>query len=792
MTIQTLNKISKSLVSLIMITLAMVFAINETTLADQFRVTTTPGELNRCVMGLPLTTGPDTGSAAGAGDECVLDTGVHTLIAPAMVMFPNMTVMATSSATTVVGPPANAAFLILQPNVTLGGDDDEGFTITGGHGVAITDNATRDIKLENLLITSTGFGIIALNLLNLETLEVIDSELRNNPNGGLVIADTVGYVDDLRVVGNQFDGNGGNNIHLANTGNLSDVSIVDNNIRFAPMNGIYVENTVTNVSDFAIEQNSIQGNGNGGGGHGVWFTNNGQTEVLINNNKDGRDGGISGNGCHGVMFSGSNTNVEAEITSNNFNNNGRGVFCPAIGFYNSGDVDDLEFKYNTVKQNGSDGLRIRNGTDVSDAEIMDNRFENNGVSGFGPSSNFGNGVFILAGDDVENVLFENNRSTENFNRGVLLASADGDITNILFKNEHYEQNGLSIPTNMGFMASGLELSSFGGTSNIEIRDSVSSRNGGAGVFVDANGNALVNMEQTGSANPSDLGVLSMYNNEFNYNGNSAPTGAGVGVFLLGENVDKVTSQDNTMSFNDDHGLFINSLDDTDDINVNGDTYNNNDFNIDGVGSGVQLEATNDLRDVVITNVEARDNNDGIHLNIKGQNGINIDVINSLSCNNDGSGIRIDANDDVQDVVITGNGLDGNDPNVDIQVTDQGSVQQTNNNLGDCELPTSGPAPTSVAVPSASAPVTLSVTPLGHGAFEFRALNAHNLSVMHLDIISTSGERMYSTSSSTGTVLAHGLSNNGQPLSNGVYFYAVTLVKTDGTIERIIKKVMILR
>ncbi len=778
-------------VSLMIIGLAMIFTISETGFADDFRVTTAPGELNRCVEGIPLTAGPDAGKTAGTGDDCVLDAGSHMLLVPAKVKFANMTVRATSSATSVVGPAASAAFMLLHPNITLGGDEDEGFTVTGGHGIAILKKATRDIRIENLVIATSGFGIIATDLINLQTLEILNNDIRNNPMGGLFIDPTVGYVDDLRVVGNQFDGNAPHNIYLGNTGNLSDVSIVENLIRFAPGNGVFVNHPVTNVSDFALEHNRIMGNGNAGG-NGVYFNNMGQTEVLIANNRDGNDGGISGNQCHGVMFSGANTNVDAIITSNNFNNNGRGVFCPSVGFYNSGDVDGLEFKYNTVNQNGSDGLRIRNGTDVSDAEIMDNRFENNGVSGFGPSTNYGNGVLIVAGDDVEDVLFENNFSSENYNRGVFVASVDGDITNVLFKNEHYEQNGLSIPTNMGYMASGLELSSFGGTSNIEIRDSVSSRNGGAGVFVDANGNSLVNMEQTFAANPSDLGVLSMYNNEFNHNGNSAPTGAGVGVYLLGENVDQVTSQDNTMSFNDDHGLFINSLDDTDDINVSGDTYNNNDFNIDGVGSGVQLEATNDLRDVIITNVEARGNNDGIHLNIKGQNGENIDVMNSLSCNNDGSGILIDANDDVQDVVITGNGLDGNDPNVDIQVTDQGSVQQINNNLGDCELPSSNPAPSNAVATSVSSPVTLSVTPLGHGAFEFRALNAHTLSVMHLDIISTSGERMYSTSSTTGTVLAHGLSNSGQPLANGVYFYAVTLEKTDGTIERIVKKIMILR
>jgi len=792
--------------------LTLIFSIAQMAQADQLRVTTTPGELQLCVAGFPLTAGPDTGKAATAGDECVLNAGNHVLTAPATITVPSLTVRSVSSATTVTAG-AFPAIIITVSNVTLGGDDDEGFQISGGPvGIGITGTATDDIRISHLFISTAGFGIIAAGLPNLETVEIMDNEIRNNPSGGFVVFPTVGFVDDLRIYNNEFDANGGGgfpaNIAIANAGNLSDVLISSNNIRFSPGHGIAFGPTVTNISDMAIERNAIQGNGFGlpaPGGMGILFANTGQVEVIISDNKQGNGGGISGNACSGVLFDGINalgfgpvvagnvTDVEAVITDNNISDNGIGPSpCPGLTFLNSGDVEDLELYDNVFEHNGSDGVLALNGNEFSDAEIKRNRFENNGIGVMSPLAFIGNGMFIVPGEDVESLVFEDNVAQGNYYHGIFVVSLSGDVKELSFQGDTFEQNGTGIAPGGGFNGAGLEVASFAAIHNVTLNEVTANRNGGSGVYFDSTATSVALLGILPAANLSDMRNITISNSEFSFNGNSAPSGAGDGVFLRGDNILDVLSDNNVLTRNDDHGLFVYAMDDTDNFQITGGMYNFNDFNNDEVGSGIQVEATNDLFNISVDGVESNDNENGIFLYAKGQNGTQLTVSNSTGCDNNGSGIRIKSNDDVNNVLIEGNAASGNDENLDFEVTDQGSIQQINNNVGGgCELPGTNPAPTSF-VASSSAPVTLSVMPLGNGAFEFRALNAHNLNVMHLDIISTSGERMYNTSSTTGTVLAHGLSNSGQPLANGVYFFAVTLEKTDGSVERIVKKVMILR
>ncbi len=792
--------------------LTLIFSITQMAQADQLRVTTAVGELQLCVAGFPLTAGPDTGKAATAGDECVLNAGNHVLTAPATVTVPSLTVRAVSSATSVVAG-GFPAIIITVPNVTLGGDDDSGFQISGGIlGIGITGTATDDIRISHLFISTGGFGIIAAGLAKLETVEISDNEIRNNPGGGLVIMPTVGFVDDLRIYNNEFDGNGGGafpaNIAIANSGNLSDVLVSGNLIRFSPGHGIAVGPTVSNVSDMAIESNAIQGNGfgvPGPGGMGVLFANTGQVEVIIDGNKQGNSGGISGNACSGIFFDGLSalgfgpviagnvTNVEAVITDNNISDNGIGASpCPGLTFLNSGDVEDLELNDNVFEHNGSDGVLALNGNEFSDAEIKRNRFENNGIGVMGPLAFIGNGMFIVPGEDVEGLEFEDNVAQGNYYHGIFVVSLSGDVKELSFQGDTFEQNGTSIAPGGGFNGAGLEIASFDAIQNVTLNEVTANRNGGSGVYFDSTATSVALLGLLPAANLSNLSDVVISNSEFSFNGNSAPSGAGDGVFLRGDNVYDVLSDNNDVSRNDDHGLFVYAMDDTDNFQVTGGVYNFNDFNHDAVGSGIQVEATNDLHSITVDGVESNDNENGIYLYAKGQNGTQLTVSNSTGCDNSGSGIKIKSNDDVSSVLVEGNAASGNDHNLDFQVTDQGAIQQINNNVGGgCELPGTSPAPTSFTA-SASAPTTLSVTPLGHGAFEFRALNAHTLSIMHLDIISAGGERMYSTSSTTGAVLAHGLSNSGQPLANGVYFFAVTLEKTDGSVERIVKKAVILR
>lgn len=792
----------------LIILIALIISIAQAASAIELRVLPLAGELNRCVAGLPLTAGPNAGQTAGNGDDCVLQTGAHTLPATAVVTIPNLTIRATSNVTNVIAG-GFPAFRVLQPGVTFGGDGNEGFQITGGNaGIAVTGAATRDITIEHLYINTNGVGVVFLNLPQFDGLDIKDSELRNNPAGGLLFLPTVGPVRDIRLTDSEFDANGFNAVTFINTGSLDDVAINRNSIRGSAFNGVQVAPTVTNVSDFGVEYNRIEGNGfgvPGPGGSGLFFGNSGQAEVYINSNRDGNVG-ITGNRCAAIIFDGAGsfigpflgggvTDVEAQISDNTINNNGVGISCPAIVFLNGSDVEDLEMTGNRVKLNGGGGVFMANGQDFKDGLVKDNRFENNGTATVSPMGLLGSGFAVFAGNDVTDHLFEGNYAKGNYYHGVFLGTLGGKVENLVFDQEHYEQNGLGIPSAMGLIAAGLEVSSSDDVKNVEMRDSKINRNGGAGVYLDATAFSLVQLGLMPVPAPADVHNISLYRNEFDFNGNSAPSGAGSGVFMLGDNVQEVLSEDNQATSNDDHGLFISALDDGDDILVTNGYYNGNDSNIDTVGAGLFFEATNDLRDVTINGAEVKENEHGIYLNIKGQNGTNLNISGNMGCDNNGSGIRIKANDDINSTVVENNAVYGNGTNLNFQVNDAGGITQSNNNLNICELPELSPTDGetfNAAVQSASAPVTLSVTPLGNGAFQFRAMNATSLRAMTLDIISTGGERMFHTRSTTGTILAHGLSDAGQPLANGVYFYAVTLEKADGTIERIVKKVMILR
>jgi len=91
---------------------------------------------------------------------------------------------------------------------------------------------------------------------------------------------------------------------------------------------------------------------------------------------------------------------------------------------------------------------------------------------------------------------------------------------------------------------------------------------------------------------------------------------------------------------------------------------------------------------------------------------------------------------------------------------------------------------------------LTITPLTHGGnaygLDIRA-NSADVQAITLEVFDTAGNRVYEDTSHSGALRFHGLSNNGQRLSNGVYLYVVTTRKLDGSITRSeVRKLVIVR
>lgn len=692
--------------------------------AREIRVTTAP-DLIACAAGLAVAAGPDAGVVSANGDECVLDPGNYPVAASVFVCNMNMTIRSRSgaNATTVTAGGAFPVFTVVQPGVDIGGDgENSGMTITGGTiGVLVTAGpgpcagpagiANRDITIQNNFINGiAGPGISVTTPAPIDDFRVRGGEVRGNLGAGFFISPAVGAVDNLDITDITFDGNGTGgapNILIVNAGSLRSVLVSEAEILRGGTDGIAVGIPVTEVSDFGVQGSTFQANGfTAAFGNGVLFANGGQVEATFTDNR------FTGNGCSAIFFDGASaipigvpafgglvTDVETTIADNLIDENGQAGACPGVSFFNGGDVEDLVASGNEVRQNSADGFLIGNGGDFSDGDVRNNMFLNNGnLPAFGALGALGSGFTAWPGQSLEGNTFQGNFAQGNRFHGVFLASLGGDAEGNTFDGERYQSNGVGLGGGGGgFVPAGLEISSFGDVTDTVIRNMEANQNGGSGVYLDAIGTNLVALGLIpGPANNGDVMNTSVHDSTFKFNGASAPAGAGDGLFLLGDNVDVVESENNVMDQNDDHGLFVSAQDDADSVMVNRGTYNFNDSNNDTIGSGVTVEAANDVRNVTITGIEASNNKDGIKVEAKGENIADVQITNNPKvCDNTDSGIEVESSDDISDLEITNNSGGGNSTNIRLIANDtSNNVTIDPNNFGaNCQTGSPGPGPT---------------------------------------------------------------------------------------------------
>lgn len=610
-------------------------------------------DLQFCTDGTgPLAFGPSAGQTAVAGDTCILETGTFNPGGVVLVTLANLDITSKSGRTTTT---VRNGFDIQVAGVTI-----ESISITGSiaDGVRISANADEDITIQdNFINGNAGAGINVVTPSQVEDLRFSGNNLRGNGGAGIAFANTVTRTRDITIIGNTVDSNSGGGVLFMNNGILDGVSILGNTILRSSGHGVSIDAPVSNVGNFEVDNNVIQGNS----GSGIRFANNGQVDAQIANNRQGNQG-ITGNGGCGIEVSNAVSNVELVIDGNVINQNGFAVpNCPGVLFENTADVE-LQLINNVIDLNSFGGVRVANGSDFSDGEIRNNTFSNNGrgvsipFGGGGGASPFGNGFTASPQGDVEDLIFEGNVAQGNFFRGVSIDVDEQDVSNLVFRNERYTNNGLGAPG--GDVTAGLGIRARrGSVADIEIHSMTANQNGGSGVHMVAF---------------DDLSGIRIFDSTFMFNGASAPVGSGDGVFLSGDKVKNVHSEANQSDFNDDHGFFINSRDDVDGVTFIRGSYDNNDRNNDTVGAGIEINSTNDMNDITVMEVSASGNGDGITLDIRGQNGNGILIDNNPSVNNNvNSGIKIDVSDDLSNTTITNNTVTGNGINLELNVNDRG-------------------------------------------------------------------------------------------------------------------------
>jgi hypothetical protein len=690
----------------------LVLAIGGTAFGRELRVTTAQ-DLLACADPAtygPLTSGPDAGITSAQGDICVVSPGTYNVPATVVVALRSLTIRSRNGAAVTIIQGATPVFRIERDNVTIGGNAaDQGLTITGsgGPGIEIGGGGTppgeadQDITIQNNFITANGGdGVLVSTNGAIKTFRFESNEFRGNGGNGILFSapvTTVGGSDPeegVWITGNTFDTNNGDGIQFGNSSAIKNLTISGNKILRNGDNGILFGTGVTSIETVSIAENIIQQNGylQANIGAGVAFLNAGDIEELsITNNKDSTGGqGITGNWGPGILFDGTgtfaavlpvaggavaeinNTTIEGNVISDN-GGGGTLLLLDGIAFFNGADISGLKLKGNTFRLNAGNGVLLANNGDFSDSEVAANLFRNNGTNPFAPS--YGDGFAAVVNGDISQITFSGNESRENAVRGVFLGSATGDIDAIRFvDNNQFNKNGLGLApgTIPGTTGHGLELASFGDISEIELKDIVANQNGGSGVLFDALGNALAAYFFTPPF-PGDATDITVSAGSFSMNGASAPIGSGNGLAISGETVRVITITDVNASTNDDHGVLVNAIEDLTTISVEESEFSGNDRNHDSIGTGIFLDATEDMDSVVVRGNKLNSNQQGIHFAIKGGNGRDITVENNTEINeNSEEGIFLDASGDLFGVDVLNNTLSENGLGIRVAVTKRGS------------------------------------------------------------------------------------------------------------------------
>ncbi|MGQ9734902.1 MAG: CARDB domain-containing protein [Candidatus Bipolaricaulia bacterium] len=548
-------------------------------------------------------------AAAAPGDSCILQPGTHPGFT---INKPNLTVISSNGAlaTTVAGPVTIAA-----DGVTLGRAG-QGLLITGG--VVISAPSTSGITIEDNLITGNpGHGILVNPTVGaVRDFSFLANQIRNNGGGGIIFLNA-GSADGIVITGNAIETNtGGPGLGFAIGGSVRRLQVSNTRITTNALGGVIFAGPTGDVEDSELSGNMIQGNG--AFGLGLGFGNTGRVLGLIVSGNN-----ISSHTTDNVRFA-NGLVADTRFENNTIENAG----ANGVNFSNTGAIEEVSFNNDTIQRNGQNGLRFSNSDDIDTVEIADSRVRNNGrhnifVDHLGandfPVERFTiEGGFIDQAQDngvriatvtasIDSLRLVDVQISKNGGMGVCLRTNTGSLGDLEFRGVTVKENqggaGLTpcdlAPAPIG---SGVEVITLtGNIGPVQVSESAFSNNGGFGLRLDSLGPAPA---------AGDLGPITIRSSRFDQNGTRAPAGLGSGLSLRGRNVHDIAIDPTTASGNNDHGIDIQAANDLSGITITAGEFSANDRNVDTIGAGLNLSATQRLTGLRVIGAKLANNSQG--------------------------------------------------------------------------------------------------------------------------------------------------------------------------------------
>jgi len=561
----------------------------------------------------------------------------------------------------------------------------------------------RNVEIvQNIVDTNGTFGIALVNTGELNGVLILGNEIVRSGSSGVAVGPSVTNVSDLDIDGNLIQANGfaagtpatGSGILFANTGQV-EARIVSNSrgnagITGNACSGIFVDGAgvpggpfaggaVTNaeleISDNVISQNGLIGLSC----PGVTFVNSGNVDDLkfIGNRVDQ-------NSADGVFIINGSDFKGAEVKNNTMLNNGTngplgGIFAPFGNGFTAmpfGDLEDIVFSGNTMQGNFFHGSFLGSlRADVSNVTFSGEKYSRNGL-GVPPGAGvISAGLEVASFGDVSDVQvlnsqFEQNGGSgihldaNNNNLGILLPPAittanAGDLTNVKLSGNMLRFNGASAPAGAG---SGVLLQGDQVADVLaENNDASSNDDHGLNVLgvndvvdVIMTANVVNNNDTNNDAVGSGIRVESNQDLEgITLKGNTGSNNQdGLSLRISGQNGGNIVIQDNLeLNNNNDSGIEIEAADDLSNVQITGNTATGNGNNlkllatdrgtnievsgnrfVGASGVGIHLESTgvtatnNDIRNHSVGINAKKASDSGIHNNNIVQNDIGIDAI----------------------------------------------------------------------------------------------------------------------------------------------------------------------
>ncbi|MCI2431672.1 hypothetical protein LM602_03835 [Candidatus Acetothermia bacterium] len=594
---------------LLVVVVGVVLVASGAVAAKELKVTNSADFVN-CAAGVALTGGPDVGQVALAGDTCVVQPGGY--IGVVIVTVQNLKLLAN------IGASLNGRIVIQANGVQIGAAG-QGFTINDTVGPAGIDiQAAQDVVIEENVVASTaGPAIRSSGAGDLRNVRLLNNQLRSTVANGLHFMHT-GALEDLVIANSTLETNGGAGIVFgAPVNRARKLSLSNNRINSNTADGIIFINN-SSVEELEIARNTIRGNtvgvqvSNGGGVSRVAFSGN----------------TISANQFFNVLFANAgfleDLSFEGDELGTTTMMGGAGVFM-----VNGGVAERLEFKNVLIERNRGHGLRVQNAGRLRELQFIGGRIRNNaghnvfiqhslGGTDFGVSHILFQDVVIEQADDngvriltntaeIGPLIFKNVLLAKNGALGICVRTTTGTLGNISIENSTVRESQGGLGTTACDLApqaagSGVEILTLGNTpvSNISVRESLFTNNGGFGLRLQALGNDRVTN-------------IAIQNSRFEQNGTRAALGQGSGVSIRGEIVQDITVNPTIANDNNDHGIEISAPRDILNVSITGGEFSNNDRNNDNVGSGISVSANEDVLNLAVAKVKLSENAHGLRV-----------------------------------------------------------------------------------------------------------------------------------------------------------------------------------